>query len=147
MNLLDSVCERARCFACLRPDGELTDIQEKFLTFHLEDCESCRVFAEVVAGATAAIRATPPVEAPELRVVRPARRRLSARAFPAAAAAAVAVTAGLAGLAGLQPQQHDDGVRPVQRPGYLDSATYEQGLIDVLQRAPIRGYPGSRIAT
>jgi predicted anti-sigma-YlaC factor YlaD len=146
MSMEDSACERARCFACLRPDGELTDTQEKFLTFHLEDCRPCRVFAEAVAGTTAAIRATPPVEAPELRVVRPSRRRLSARALPAAAAAAIAVTAGLAGLAGLQPQQPDGGVGPAPRPGYLDSAMYEQGLIDSLQRAPVRGYPGPRIA-
>jgi predicted anti-sigma-YlaC factor YlaD len=146
MNMHDPVCERARCFACLVPDGELTDLQEKFLAFHLADCTACREFAESVAGTTAAIRATPPVEAPALRVTKPPRRRLSARALPAAAAVAVAVTAGLAGLAGIQPQGDDDGARPAPRPGYLDSAAYEQGLIDSLQRTPVRGYPGPRIA-
>jgi predicted anti-sigma-YlaC factor YlaD len=146
MNMLDSACERARCFACLRPDGELTDIQEKFLIFHLEDCRSCREFAEGVAVTTTTIRATPPLAAPEVRVVRRSRRRLSARALPAAAAVAVAVTAGLAGLAGVQPQQSDGGGTPAPRPGYLDSAAYEQGLIDSLHRVPARGYPGSRIA-
>jgi predicted anti-sigma-YlaC factor YlaD len=146
MNMVDSACERARCFACLRPDGELTDTQEKFLTFHLEDCSSCRTFAEAVAGTTAAIRATPAVEAPQLRVVRPARRRPFARALPAAAAAAVAISAGLAGLAGVQPQQGDGGGQPSPRPGYFDSAAYEQALIESLQRTPARAYPGSRIA-
>jgi predicted anti-sigma-YlaC factor YlaD len=146
MNMHDPVCERARCFACLAPDGELTDLQEKFLTFHLEECSSCRAFAESVGVTTAAIRAAPPVDPPEVRVVPLARRRLSARALPAAAAVAVAVTAGLAGLAGVQPQQSDRGVPPAPRPGYLDDAAYEQGLIDSLQRAPLRGYPGPRIA-
>jgi predicted anti-sigma-YlaC factor YlaD len=150
MNMGDSACERARCFACLRPDGELTDIQEKFLAFHLADCPLCRDFAEAVAGTTTAIRATAPVEAPELRVVgavSPSRRRRFVRALPAtAAAAAVAATAGLAGLAGVPPQQ-EGGVPPAPRPAYLDSATYEQGLIGDLQRVPRRGYPGPSIAT
>jgi predicted anti-sigma-YlaC factor YlaD len=146
MNMHDPVCERARCFACLAPDGELTDLQEKFLTFHLADCAACREFAEGVASTTATIRATAPVEAPELRIPRAPRRRLSARALPAAAAVAVAATAGLAGLAGVQPLQRDGGSHPEPRPGYLDSAMYEQGLIDELQRTPARGYPGPRIA-
>jgi predicted anti-sigma-YlaC factor YlaD len=147
MNMLDSACERARCFASLRPDGELTDIQEKFLAFHLEDCRPCREFAEAVAVTTTTIRATPPLAAPQVRFVRPARRRLSARALPAAAAAAVAISAGLAGLASVQPQSSDGGDSPAPRPGYLDSAAYEQGLIDDLRRIPPRGYPGSRMAT
>src|SRR5919108_6361803 len=98
MSISDSACERARCFASLRPDGELADIQEKFLTFHLAECSSCREFAEAVAGTTAAIRATPLLHPPELRVVRPSRRRLSARALPAVAALVVAATAGPPGL-------------------------------------------------
>jgi hypothetical protein len=147
MNMLDSACERARCFASLRPDGELTDIQEKFLTFHLEECRSCREFAAAVAVTTTTIRATPPLAAPKVRVVRPTRRRVSARALPAAAAAAVALSAGLAGLAGVQSQPSDGGEAPPPRPGYLDSAAYEQGLIDGLRRVPPRGYPGARIAT
>jgi hypothetical protein len=147
MNMLDSACERARCFACLRPDGELTDIQEKFLAFHLEDCRTCREFAEAVAVTTTTIRATPPLAAPDVRVVRPARRRLSARALPAAAAVAVAATAGLAGLAGVQPQQSDRGGPPAPRPGYLDSAPNELAEFASLRRVPPREYPGPRIAS
>jgi hypothetical protein len=146
MSITDSACERARCFASLRPDGELADIQEKFLAFHLSECSSCRAYAEAVAGTTEAIRTAPPLEAPKLRVVRPSRRRVSARALPAVAAAIVAATAGLAGLAGVQPQQ-DDSPSPPARPSYLDSASYEQALIADLQRVPARVYPGARVAT
>jgi predicted anti-sigma-YlaC factor YlaD len=147
MSISGSACERARCFASLRPDGDLADLQEKFLAFHLAECSSCRVFAEAVAGTTAALRAAPLLDAPKLRVVRPSRRRVTARALPAVAAVVVAATAGLAGLAGVQPQ-HDDGRAPdAPRPAYFDSPAYEQALIASLRRAPVPDYPGSRIAT
>jgi predicted anti-sigma-YlaC factor YlaD len=147
MSISDSACGCARCFASLRPDGELADIQEKFLAFHLSECSSCRAYAEAVAGTTTAVRTAPLLDAPKLRVVRPSRRRFSARALPTVAAAVVAATAGLAGLAGVQPQQDDSPSLPAPRPAYLDSATYEQALIEDLRRAPAPEYPGSRIAT
>jgi hypothetical protein len=146
MSIGDSACERARCFASLRPDGELADIQEKFLAFHLAECSSCRTYAEAVAKTTATIRTAPLLDVPRLRVVRPTRRRLPARALPAVAAVLVAVTAGLAGLAGVQPQE-DRPSRPAPRPAYLDSATYDLSVIHDLQRAPAPDYPGARIAT
>jgi Putative zinc-finger len=140
-------CERARRLASLRPDGETNDLEEAFITSHLAECPPCQAYAEAVEASTAAIRGTELLEAPALRVAKPSRRRIPMRALQAAAAAAIVATAGLSGLSGLPEQQREDSLRPAQRPGYLDSATYELRLIEDLARTRVRGYPGSRIAT
>ena len=147
MTLQDPACERARLLASLRPDGEGAELEEVFLSFHLADCAGCRAYADAVAASTAAIRATEPIEGRALAVFPPPRRRIPLRALQAAAAAVIVASAGLSGLAGLSLQQRDDAAPSAQRPAYLDSASYEQGLIDELIRVPVRLHQGSRIAT
>jgi predicted anti-sigma-YlaC factor YlaD len=141
----DLVCDRSRRLASLRPDGEATELDEAFLVSHLAECVACRTYAEAVEASTAAIRATPPVEAPAFAIALRSRRRISMRALQGAAAAVIVATAGLSGLAGLSEQQRDGVARAAQRPAYLDSATYEQALINDLTR--VHPYHGSRIAT
>jgi ferric-dicitrate binding protein FerR (iron transport regulator) len=86
-------CERARQWASLRVDGELSELEVGLLERHLESCASCRAFAAGVAATTELVRATPP-EKPEIayspprpRVIRlPVGRRTAIAAIAAAAA-------------------------------------------------------------
>ena len=144
LTIYDFACERARRLASLRPDGEGTELDEAFLVAHLADCGDCRGYAGAVAASTAALRATPPVEAPAFTVPSRSRRGISLRALQGAAAAVVVATAGLTGLTGLS-DENGDARRSAQRPAYLDSASYEQAIIEDLTR--VRPYHGDQIAT
>lgn len=93
---------RAREWASLRVDGELSELERLLLRRHLARCEGCRSFADSLTAVTSLMRAAP-VErpsrslAPERQaVVRPRgrRRRL------ALAAALVAVGAAAGGVVG-----------------------------------------------
>ena len=86
-------CERAREWASLRLDGELSEFEGTLLGAHLARCSSCSAYADSIRHATETVRHTPLVvlEAP---VSLPARRRvLPMRVFQIGAAAAVMVTA------------------------------------------------------
>jgi hypothetical protein len=92
------VCERAREWASLRLDDELSVLEEEILERHLDFCEACRRFEEGMRLSTARIRSTPleapsrPLEVPARhRVVTPYRRRT---ALVAAAALALGALIG-----------------------------------------------------
>jgi predicted anti-sigma-YlaC factor YlaD len=144
LTIYDFACERARRLASLRPDGEGTELDEVFLVAHLADCGDCRGYAAAVVASTAAMRATPRVEAPAFTVPSRSRRGISLRALQGVAAAVIVAAAGLTGLAGLSDEP-GDARRSAQRPAYLDSATYEQAIIEDL--TGVRPYHGSQIAT
>ena len=57
-------CERARQWASLRLDGELSELEDALLEQHLEGCSSCSAFAVRLAATTEAVRAVP-LERPE----------------------------------------------------------------------------------
>lgn len=92
-------CDRARQWASLGLDGELSELERSLLDAHLARCPECaRVVGEVRAVALR-MRAEPLVQ-PALPVVLP-RRRTRARAFQiGVAAATVAVGISLGTLAG-----------------------------------------------
>ena len=69
---MGSACERAREWASLRLDDELSVLEEEILERHLELCDACRWFEEGVRLSTARIRSTP-LETPTRRVAVPAR--------------------------------------------------------------------------
>ena len=52
-------CERARQWASLRIDGELSELEDALLEKHLEGCVSCSAFAIRLAATTEAVRAAP----------------------------------------------------------------------------------------
>jgi anti-sigma factor RsiW len=92
------LCERARSWAALAPDGELSTFEQRLLGAHLERCADCSSFAARIGGFTHAIRSAPPEPLAHPvsvagRRARRGRRYAPRRAFyPAAAAfAAVAV--------------------------------------------------------
>jgi hypothetical protein len=63
-------CERARHWASLRLDGELSHLEERLLERHLEACEPCRRLEAGMREATELLRRAP-VETPARRVELP----------------------------------------------------------------------------
>jgi predicted anti-sigma-YlaC factor YlaD len=82
-------CDRARQWASLELDGELSSFERALLESHVEACRSCTEFRAEINGLTGALRAAP-YEPFEGVVVGPIRRRARLRLAPAAAAMAVA---------------------------------------------------------
>jgi predicted anti-sigma-YlaC factor YlaD len=82
-------CERARQWASLELDGELSTFEQALLEAHVDDCPSCREFCAEIGGLTGALRAAPH-EPFEGIVIGRLRRRSRLRLAPAAAAMAVA---------------------------------------------------------
>jgi len=124
-----AACERARAWAALRPDGELSTIELRMLDVHLDGCAACRRFAETVTGATRLVRETED-EAPallfDLRLARRHRvRRLAssvARAGVAAAAISAAFVVGVAFPTG-DVGGDVEATAPVVRPPSLSELT------------------------
>lgn len=52
------LCERARQWASLRVDGELSELESALLDAHLGGCADCRAFATDLESVTFALRAT-----------------------------------------------------------------------------------------
>ncbi len=99
------LCERARTWAALAPDGELSELERKLLGSHVQRCGACAHFALEVAAVAAELRAAElrplprPLSVPIWR-----RRPVYARVRAVGAAAAVAVMAlGIASRAPLSP--------------------------------------------
>ena len=88
------LCARARFWASLRLDGELSELESALLDAHLAQCAACRETAGGFAGATAALRSEEPAVPAPIHVgrARPARPPLVALV-----AAAVVVLAALVG--------------------------------------------------
>jgi anti-sigma factor RsiW len=104
MNERRILCERARAWAALQPDGELSTFEQRLLGAHLDRCAECSAFAARIDAVTAAVRSTPlePLSHPVSigSVLQGARRMLPRRAAysvaATAAAAAFALTIGSA---------------------------------------------------
>lgn len=88
---IPKVCERARTYASLRLDGELSDFEHALLDSHLAGCGACRAFAADVAALTGELR-TARFERLECPLQLPVRVRAGLRRVQVGAAAAVLVT-------------------------------------------------------
>jgi anti-sigma factor RsiW len=94
-------CDRAREYASLRLDGELSDFERALLDSHLDRCPSCRVFADDLVAVTDRLR-TSPLEQPSIAVALPRRRFVAPRRIQVgAAAAAVVSVVGIGSLFGM----------------------------------------------
>ena len=88
------LCERARTWAALAPDGELSELERKLLDAHVQRCAACAYFAVEVAAVASELRAAALQPLPRPLVVPIWRRRpVYARVRAVGAAAAVAVMA------------------------------------------------------
>ncbi|HEY7732900.1 MAG TPA: zf-HC2 domain-containing protein [Gaiellaceae bacterium] len=98
------LCERARGWASLAIDGELSEFERALMQAHLARCPDCAAFVDDVGVATAALRSTEP-ELLAHPIALPARtHRVGASALRLGAVAAVFVGAfGLAGSLTVDP--------------------------------------------
>ncbi|HEX4680765.1 MAG TPA: zf-HC2 domain-containing protein [Gaiellaceae bacterium] len=119
------LCERAKAWASLRTDGELSELEFALLDAHLGRCEACRAFAEGTEAVAAALRAAP-LQQPVLQRVPPLAlaprrgRRTGVRALQVAAAVAVVASAGIfAALSG--PSGRTAAPKPVSMVAGVDS--------------------------
>jgi predicted anti-sigma-YlaC factor YlaD len=93
------LCERARHWASLRVDGELSELEAALLDSHLGRCPSCRTFADEAHAIASALRAVPldRLEAPVTIALGPRPRRT--RALQTAVAVALVLVAAALGSA------------------------------------------------
>jgi predicted anti-sigma-YlaC factor YlaD len=114
------LCERARSWASLRADGELSDLESALLDAHLGRCSSCDAFARDTEQIAVALRAAR-LEIPAPFALRPRQaRRTGLRALQVAAAIAVVVTAGVtAAVSG--PSSPTTAAKPVAMVAGADS--------------------------
>jgi hypothetical protein len=91
MEVPGQLCSRARYWASLRVDGELSELEQALLDAHLSGCAACREVVTGFAAATQSLRAAPLAQPSPVAV----RIRTSSRRFLATAAVAVVVLAGV----------------------------------------------------
>jgi anti-sigma factor RsiW len=90
------LCARARFWASLRIDGELSELEGALLDAHLARCAHCRALAVDIAETTDALRAAPLERGvPVVLALRRGPRRLVVAAGIAAVIAAGALAGGL----------------------------------------------------
>jgi putative zinc finger protein len=90
------LCARARFWASLRVDGELSELESALLDSHLGRCAACREYEGGVTAATALLRAdAPAIPAPVTIAAAPAPARFL---LGAAAAVLVVLAAAVGGL-------------------------------------------------
>jgi predicted anti-sigma-YlaC factor YlaD len=108
-------CERARQWASVELDGELSSFERALLADHLSRCPDCRAFRASVAGFTAELREAPHEPFEGIAIGR-MRRRFRLAQAPVAVAMAVAVIALGSILASVQLKGAAvGGLRPLPR--------------------------------
>jgi predicted anti-sigma-YlaC factor YlaD len=114
------LCERARSWASLRTDGELSELESALLDAHLERCDACRAFAQGTEAVALAIRSAEPQTMAPLALVLRRARHTGLRALQVAAAVVVVVSAGIvAAVTG--PSGNARAVKPVAMVAGVDS--------------------------
>ena len=99
-------CDRARAWASLRLDGEISELEVALLEAHLRRCAECSEYEETMRGAVLALR-TQPLERLDHSVVVTGRRRIAVR--PAAVARVAAVVAAVVGVSAVLSMQSAKG--------------------------------------
>jgi predicted anti-sigma-YlaC factor YlaD len=132
-NLASHACDRARAQISSRIDDELSELEEARLGVHLAGCAACRAYEADVVAVTVMMRAAP-LEPLEFPVAVSRRRRSALRQFELAAAVTMAAAIGLGSLFSTlgtsRPSVFFGSSERATRPAYLDSADYEQRLIE-----------------
>jgi anti-sigma factor RsiW len=134
-------CDCTRTYISLELDGELSELERRFLEAHVDRCESCRAFRADVHMLTTHIREAV-VEAPSRRVRISAHveSRLPIHRLGAVAAAFVVVV----GTTALLTPTTDTGQRVHGQPEFRQSSPNEVGfVIEVQNRGETYG-PGMK---
>jgi anti-sigma factor RsiW len=136
MRTSGQTCDRAREWASLRMDDELSELESALLEAHLKRCPACASFAVEVEAVALELRAAS-LERFEQPVWLPARRRASPlRAIQfGAAAALVAAAAGLGTLFG--------ALGSAEQPATLTLTVPRNTPLLALESSP-RGLPTTR---
>jgi predicted anti-sigma-YlaC factor YlaD len=137
MAATSQLCERARRWASLRADNELSEIESALLEAHLGRCVPCRTFADGAEDVAAALR-TARLERPEpfaLALFLP-RRRPALRAFQVTVAAAFVVAAGAA--AALVGVDRHTGASRAAKPVAIVAAGESPDALRALRRSLLR---------
>jgi anti-sigma factor RsiW len=114
------LCERARSWASLRVDGELSELESALLDAHLVRCASCNTFAQATEEIAGTLRSARLQRPPSLALTLRRSRRTGLRALQIAAAVAVVVSAGVvAAVTG--PSGSTAAAKPVSMVAGLDS--------------------------
>jgi anti-sigma factor RsiW len=124
-------CDRARAQISSRIDEELSELEHARLDLHLAGCTACRAYEADVMAVTNLVRAAP-LETLEFPVFVARRRRSALGQFELAAAVALAAAIGLGSMfsaLGTSRSSALFGSPHSVRPAYLDSADYEQRVI------------------
>ena len=126
------LCDRARSWAALAPDGELSELEHKLLGAHVARCRPCEAFAADVARVADTLRREPletlshPLAVPGWR-----RRGTYVRLRTVGAAAAVALMAiGITARAPLPVNDRD--VSPLPRVTNFSNDTQAE-LVQILR--------------
>jgi len=126
-------CERARQWASLRLDGELSELEDALLEQHLEGCASCSAFAGRLAATTEAVRAVP-LERPEISYPRLERPVIRLPVGRRVAIVAVAAAAALGAFVGSSLQKPSPAPAPSGGPQL--SFRTDQNLLRQLPHQP-----------
>jgi anti-sigma factor RsiW len=108
-------CERARQWASLRIDGELSELEDALLEKHLEACAPCRSFATRLSATAELLRATPQ-ERPRIDYAPRRRRPIGLPVGRRVAIAAVAAAAALGSFVGSSLQKPASEPAPTSVP-------------------------------
>ena len=121
---ISQLCERARAWASLRADGELSELESELLDAHVERCAACRSFAVGVEAVAETLRAAP-LERPSVAVgpLVHVGARTAWRALRLTVAAAVVVAAGVIASASRpgMPASERASAKPVAMVAGIDS--------------------------
>jgi len=88
------LCARARFWASLRVDGELSELEGALLDAHLERCDGCRAVAESFETAATMLRAAQPAQVAPLVVAVPRSPRRLVTSIAVAAVLILGLVAG-----------------------------------------------------
>jgi len=130
--MMGGACERAREWASLRLDDELSVLEEEILERHLDVCDACRRFEEGMRVSTVRIRTTP-LEMPVRRMPVPSRRVVVTRQRKWTAMVAAAALA-LGALIGSLVERPGDAV-PRQAPSQVSFLSRDNNNLRDIPRA------------
>jgi hypothetical protein len=123
MERLSQLCERARAWASLRADGELSELESALLDGHLGRCAGCRAFADSAQSVAFALR-TAQLEHPApvaIKRLSGGHRGTFVRTMQFAVASAFVVAAGFLASASGPDRSSAPDAKPVAMVAGLES--------------------------